>query len=236
VAYCAPVLRLVLVAGLAVSAAALSACEKAGPASQVPEGATRTVLSLQKLDCENCGAEAAGALKREPGVYAVEFDKQTAEATVHHDGARVDAARLVAVVQGAGFDAEPGPGAGEYRGVVQFPAGLDVAEIGGGGKSLDIERELVPGKVTVFDFFAVWCGPCKKVDRHMAKLLPNAPDVALRKIDVVDWESDVAARYLGDVPNLPFVVVYGADGRRVAEISGLKLDALDAAIEKGRAR
>lgn len=228
--------RFVLLAGLVASCVVTSACGKDRASSQVPADAARTVLSLQKLDCENCGTEAADALRREPGVYAVEFHKQTAEATVHHDPTTVDAARLVAVVQNAGFDAKPGPGAGEYRGVVQFPAGLDVAEIGGEGQSLDIERELVPGKITVFDFFAVWCGPCKKVDRHMAELLERAPDVALRKIDVVDWESPVAARYLGNVPNLPYILVYGVDGRRVGEISGLHLDALDAAIEEGRAK
>ena len=215
--------------------AALAGCSRR-EASKVPADATATVLSLQKLECENCGAKATDALRGEPGVYAVEFDKQRAEATVHHDGATVPVERLVAVVRGAGFDATPGPGNGEYRGRVTFPAGLDVAEIGGGGQSLDIERDIVAGKVTVFDFFAVWCGPCKKVDRHMVEVLTGAKDVALRKIDVVDWDSDVAARYLADVPNLPFIVVYGVDGRRVAEISGLHLDELDAAIEKGRAR
>ena len=204
-------------------------------ASAVPADASTTVLSLKKLRCEACGAEATEALRGEPGVYAVEFDKQRAEATVKHERA-VAADRLIAVVQAAGFDAREGPGEGEYVGRVTFPAGLDVAPIGEAGQAVALERHIVAGKVTVFDFFAVWCGPCKKVDRHLVKVLQTRPDVAVRKIDVVDWGSPVAARYLGDVPNLPYIVVYGVDGTKVAAISGLHLDELDAAIAKGGAR
>ena len=73
------------------------------------------------------------------------------------------------------------------------------------------------------------------VDAHMKKVLATQPDVALRKLDVSDWSTPLARHYLTDVASLPYVVVYGADGRRVMEIVGLNLGALDRAIERGRA-
>ena len=90
------------------------------------------------------------------------------------------------------------------------------------------------GKVVVLDFRGVWCGPCREVDREMRSILEVAPDVALRKINVVDWQSPVAGRHLKRVSALPYVVVYGVDGRKIAAIGGLDLKKLRRAIEKGR--
>ena len=76
----------------------------------------------------------------------------------------------------------------------------------------------------------------RKVDRHMLAVLRDNEDVALRKLNVVDWDSEVAKTYLRNVPNLPYVVVYGTGGKEVAKISGLKLDELDTAIREGLSR
>jgi thiol-disulfide isomerase/thioredoxin len=106
-------------------------------------------------------------------------------------------------------------------------AGEDVPELG---------AHAVQGKVTVFDFYADWCPPCRKVDAHMYGLLNGRTDVAYRKLNVVSWDTPLAKRYLGGVPNLPFVVVYGKDGREVARMTGLDLGALDKAISEGASR
>jgi thiol-disulfide isomerase/thioredoxin len=106
-------------------------------------------------------------------------------------------------------------------------AGEDVPELG---------SHAVKGKVTVFDFYADWCGPCRSVDAHMYGVLNGRTDVAYRKLNVVSWDTPVAKRYLGGVPNLPFLIVYGKDGREVARVTGLDLDALDKAIADGGSR
>jgi thiol-disulfide isomerase/thioredoxin len=98
-----------------------------------------------------------------------------------------------------------------------------------------LESHVVPGKVTLFDFYAVWCAPCRKIDAHIFALLGKRDDLALRKLNVVDWETPLAKRYLKSIPNLPYVVVYGKNGQRVAAVDGLDLGALDRAIAKASA-
>jgi thiol-disulfide isomerase/thioredoxin len=100
----------------------------------------------------------------------------------------------------------------------------------------DLTAHAVTGKVTVFDFYADWCAPCRKVDAHMFGLLNQRQDIAYRKLNVVSWETPLARRYLASVPNLPYLVIYGRDGRPVRSVTGLDLAALDAAISEGAAR
>lgn len=113
------------------------------------------------------------------------------------------------------------------------PAGADVVEISKAGEDVpDLAAHAPRGKVTVFDFYATWCTPCRKIDAHLAGLLGRRADLAVRKLNVVSWETPLAARYLKDAPTLPFVIVYGRDGRRMDAIGGVNLSALDKAIEK----
>ena len=84
--------------------------------------------------------------------------------------------------------------------------------------------ELVPvaGKITVFDFWAPWCQPCKALASGLRELSMRFPDrLAVRMVNVVDWDSAAAARWLtpGGL-GLPHVKIYDATGRLVDERSG----------------
>jgi thiol-disulfide isomerase/thioredoxin len=116
-------------------------------------------------------------------------------------------------------------------------AEADVKKLSAQGEDVeDLAAHAVPGKVTVFDFYADWCPPCRKVDAHVYGLLNQRQDIALRKLNVVSWDTPLAKRHLQGVPNLPYLVVYGKDGRPVRSVTGLDLAALDAAIAEGAAR
>jgi thiol-disulfide isomerase/thioredoxin len=97
--------------------------------------------------------------------------------------------------------------------------GVDMAEIAANGEAAPLVP--VPGVVTVFDFWAPWCKPCKALDVRLVELAHRYPGrLAIRKVNVVDWDSAAAAKYL--VPhgyNLPHVKVYGADGKPLFEES-----------------
>lgn len=115
--------------------------------------------------------------------------------------------------------------------------GADLRRLSEAGEDVpDLGAHAVKGKVTVFDFYAEWCVPCRQVDAHMYGVLNGRADVAYRKLNIVSWDTPVARRYLGGVPGLPFLIVYGKDGREVARVSGLELDALDKAIAAGGSR
>jgi len=191
-----------------------------------------TVLSLQELDCRGCADQAAERLRKEPGVRAVTFDEQKVELHVRHEPGRPSDERLIALAGDEEYRVIAGPGQGSWKAIIEFHKGADVSWISKQGEDVDLAAHLASGKATVFDFYADWCGPCKDVDRAMNEVLERRGDVALRKINVVDWDSPVSKHHLDGVAALPYVIVYAKDGRRVAAISGLKLDELRDALEQ----
>jgi thiol-disulfide isomerase/thioredoxin len=118
---------------------------------------------------------------------------------------------------------EHGDGDGDGDGDGEDPdlwVGVDLVHVARNGEAVELVP--VPGKITVFDFWATWCKPCKELDVHLAALAKQHPDrIAIRKVNIVDWDSEASARYL--LPgkfSLPHVKVYGADGALLFEVSG----------------
>ncbi|KYF92265.1 hypothetical protein BE20_12235 [Sorangium cellulosum] len=212
----------------------LAACGGAQPASS---DARTTVVSLRNIDCEACGAELVADLRERPGVYAATFDKRRAEIAVTASSSFDVADAVKQLAADEGFEAVLGGGKGQYLGWATFPEGADARTISEGGADIpDLGAHVVPGKVTVIDFAASWCLPCRKLDAHMAKVLQARRDVAYRKLDIGDWGTPLAQRYLKHVSKLPYVIVYDATGAHLDAIAGLELDKLDAAIERGARR
>jgi thiol-disulfide isomerase/thioredoxin len=90
------------------------------------------------------------------------------------------------------------------------------------GQQTDISKHLALGNVTIVDFYADWCGPCKVVDPTIKQLVQSDPEIAVRKIDIVDWSSAVAKQY--NVHTLPRVEVYGRKGQLVGTVRGADPD------------
>ncbi|MBV0924049.1 thioredoxin fold domain-containing protein [Halomicroarcula limicola] len=63
--------------------------------------------------------------------------------------------------------------------------------------------------VTLKDFYADWCGPCKTQDPILEDLEDEWTDVTFEKINV-DEEQDVANEY--QVRSLPTLIVENDDG------------------------
>ena len=63
--------------------------------------------------------------------------------------------------------------------------------------------------VSLKDFYADWCGPCKTQDPILEEIEEEYPDVDFEKVDV-DEEQDIANEY--QVRSLPTLVVENDDG------------------------
>lgn len=194
----------------------------------------RTVLSLARLDCSECGLELAKKLSSSPGVARTRFDRRRAEVIVEAAPGIDVFAAAKALSSSEDYELVAGAGKGSYLPPPAIPEGLDVAWSAKDGVDVpDLAALRVADKVTVMEFGAVWCEPCKAVDAHMVEVLRKRPDVAYRKLDIGDWDTPLAKHYLGDAPALPYLVVFGKDGARVDAFGRLDLARLDAAIERG---
>lgn len=72
-----------------------------------------------------------------------------------------------------------------------------------GGAKVDIKSLMPPGKVTIIDFYADWCGPCRAISPQLEELAKSDPEVVLRKVDIVNWETPVVRQYgISSIPNM----------------------------------
>lgn len=223
-------MRSVLVSLVLVLGALTTAC------GGVPKDAKSVTVSLEMIDCVDCGDEIVGDLRRRPGVYDARFDKKRAEI---HVVAANEFDVLAAVKQLAaneGFAAVLGEGKGKYLERQAFPEGADAQTVVEDGRDVaDLTSLLVKGKTTVVDFSGIWCRPCREIDKHMVKVLGAQKEIAYRRLDIGDWDSPLAKHYLQTVSQLPYVIVYGPKGDKIDSIVGVDLDRLDKAIAKAAA-
>ena len=90
------------------------------------------------------------------------------------------------------------------------------------GAQVDIARHLALGNVTVVDFYADWCGPCRQLSPSLEQMARTDPEIVLRKIDIVDWKTAVVRQY--NIHSIPQVNVYSRGGRLVGTVVGADVD------------
>jgi thiol-disulfide isomerase/thioredoxin/copper chaperone CopZ len=201
-----------------------------------PAAADRVqVFSVQGIDCAQCENEIRPYLKKVKGVKKWTFDLTKSEFTITLADNTPDSTVIAAIERaGSQFRALPGAGQGTKLGASQhapYPDGADFAVVTDKGDAVGpLEGLRVPGKYTVFDYYADWCGPCAKVDRLLREIVGTRKDVAIRKLNVVSFNSPLAKQLGRRLRGLPYVVVFSPDGKRT-EIIGENYKQLRSALD-----
>jgi thiol-disulfide isomerase/thioredoxin len=100
------------------------------------------------------------------------------------------------------------------------------------GGQVDLNQHLVLGNVTLIDFYADWCGPCRQFSPSLEQLARDDAEIALRKIDIVSWKTAVVQQF--DVHSIPQVNVYDRSGRLVGTVLGGDLEKVKSYIAQAR--
>jgi copper chaperone CopZ len=210
------VLTIVFVVGVAATAAA-----------------DRLTFKVIGIDCSACAPPIVKALKSVEGVKSAKVDAKAKTATVDVP-AGFDREKLREAVSNAGFAAVF---AGEKpRDIEPLPADvvktLDIRSYTD-GKRIDIANITAPGKVTIVDFYADWCGPCQVLEARLQHLMQGKKNLAIRRVNIGKWDNDAAKQATElRAAALPYIRVYDARGKFVTALTGGMWDEVLGAIEK----
>jgi thioredoxin 1 len=100
------------------------------------------------------------------------------------------------------------------------------------GAPVDITKHLALGNVTVVDFYANWCGPCKQLSPNLEQMARTDPEIALRKIDIVNWKTAVVKQY--NIHSVPQVNIYNRGGRLVGTVVGADVDKVKSYVAQAK--
>jgi len=71
--------------------------------------------------------------------------------------------------------------------------------------------------IVLLDFYADWCGPCKRLNPILEKISEENKDINIFKINV-DKENNLATKF--KIRNIPLIIIYN-NGQQVLSLPGL---------------
>jgi thioredoxin 1 len=90
--------------------------------------------------------------------------------------------------------------------------------------SMDVTNDTFDAEVlqseqpVIVDFWAVWCRPCRAVDRELGKLVEEYPDVRVVKVNT-DEEPELTARF--NVLTMPTLILFREGEARAACVGAM---------------
>jgi copper chaperone CopZ len=199
-----------------------------------PLFAEQLKFTVVGIDCEACSKPIIKALAGVPGVANAKLDWKAGSATVDVP-AGFERESVRKALTNLGFEAIfPGE---KRKDIEALPADvlktLDIVTDTKGNK-VDVAATLAPGKITVIDFYADWCGPCSVLEVRLHHYMQAHPNVALRRVNIGKWDTPAAAQATREfrAEALPYIRVYNGKGKYVGTVTGGMWDEVLAILEK----
>lgn len=85
------------------------------------------------------------------------------------------------------------------------------------------EAKPVEHRVTLVDYWASWCAPCLELAPIVAALEAKEPRLAVRRIDVSEYDADMLEALVPGATGLPIVEVFRADGSLAKRLVGAEV-------------
>ena len=89
------------------------------------------------------------------------------------------------------------------------------------------------GKITIVDFYADWCGPCRRIGPVLEQIAAGNPNIVLQKVNV-DKHPDLAKEYHATA--IPHIIIYDRNGGEVDTVIGANEPLVRHAIELADAK
>lgn len=86
------------------------------------------------------------------------------------------------------------------------------------GTKENLETLIMEDKITLVDFWAQWCGPCRMLGPILDQLASENPDIQIVKVDV-DTNSELSAEY--GIRSIPAVRIF-RKGEEINKFVGIK--------------
>jgi thiol-disulfide isomerase/thioredoxin len=83
------------------------------------------------------------------------------------------------------------------------------------GDRVDLGDHVAPHGRTIFEFYADWCPGCRMLAPQIEALVQSRDDLSLRKLDIVQWGSDVSQQFA--IRSIPYLMLYDRHGELLAE-------------------
>ena len=187
---------------------------------------------LYGMTCDACAKNATQKVQELPGVANAGVDFDSKQGMVQAARGTTAFAEIQSALKTLGFEAMR---AGE-RPVAPLSDAekktLDIQTLSQ-GKRFALREHLAPGKVTVFDYYADWCGPCHLLTPKLERLVLKYENVALRKVDIGTWESAAADQASSEfeLPGLPVTRVFDNRGKLLGQVHGNFIEQVEAIVQ-----
>ena len=213
----------------------LSGCTSTWTAKRQSTGYTGQLetfrFAVYGMSCDTCAGKASSKLRELQGVVHVGVDFDSKQATVDAKQGTVTLGVIRSALGTLGFEAlrpgeQPAPPLSDAE-----KKTLDIQKLSQGNR-FDLREHLAPGKITIFDYYADWCGPCHLLTPKLERLVFKYEHVALRKVDIGTWESAAADQASSEfeLPGLPFTRVFDSQGKLLGQVHGNHIEQIEAIV------